>query len=294
MPRDREVARKLELERQRHRESAWASREASDSGLPLDAGPDTQTREGRVCWRSRWLFFSLATNDLGPTVVAAATLTLLAVVLCGVGRLSLVAYSRDIRTGSCKILAKHMQRIRAPIDFWRAALSVSLVEDASRPSPAPALPPGAPTTCWSDGIPHSCEVPPPRAPVAMLATAYSTLKGAFDTNEQRQQALLDQHHVGETAACFFRYVGSQDRNVPSVQVVLSVTQALHAGHRGTRSAPSPWLVVSQFGVIVAALAFWALVTAKCSLGQWQREVPSQDVGLSLLSSHTTSSIVEQT
>merc|ERR1712205_171037 len=106
MPRDREVARKLELERQRHRESAWASREASDSGLPLDAG--TQTREGRVCWRSRWLFFSLATSDLGPTVVAAATLTLLAVVLCGVGRLSLVAYSRDIRTGSCKILAKHM------------------------------------------------------------------------------------------------------------------------------------------------------------------------------------------
>ena len=97
MPRDREAERERELERQRERERRWAS-----GGLGNEHAY-TASGKGRV------MFFNTSTNDLGPTVAVAAALSLVAVALWGVGRMSLVAYHGNIKTGTCTVLAKELQ-----------------------------------------------------------------------------------------------------------------------------------------------------------------------------------------
>ena len=102
MPRDREAERQRELERQRERERWWAS-SAAGGGVPEYEHAYAAVGKGRV------MFFNTSTNDLGPTVAVAAALSLVAVALWGVGRVSLVAYHGNIKTGTCTVLAKELQ-----------------------------------------------------------------------------------------------------------------------------------------------------------------------------------------
>jgi hypothetical protein len=274
MPRDREAERVRELERQHERERRWASGAAS---FPPQAGAPH-------CPRSAILFFNLSSNDLGPTVVAAAALSLLATALWGVGRLSLVSYTGDIRTGTCTVEAKELQHIHiaAPgVDFWRAALNVSLVEQQA-PAKMPPSPPSPFTTCWSDGVPGPCEAPPAAPPpLSYRATAYDNLKGTYSPDKHTEQALLDQHHVGESCTCYFGYLEGESRDVLELRVVFSVTKALHAGSASGRPAVGngSWLRAAQLGTALAAAIFCLLVVCKMMFGHWRRQAPIIEIAL---------------
>ena len=218
MPRDREADREKHLALQQTRECTWASSSDEIQDRPYTYGGVSRRRP----------FFNLATNDLGATVVVAAALSLLAILLWATAKLSLVSYTHEVKMGTCTILAKELQHIHIPVpgvDFWRAAINVSLAVDTQRKPATPALPPGAPTTCWSDGVPHPCEAPEPPPPRAYEATAYNDLKGTFDPDREEQQAVLDAHRVGERYPCFFgRFgicqtgLGSKNKNTEHFQL----------------------------------------------------------------------------
>lgn len=151
----------------------------------------------------RILFFSRSRADLGLTLILAAFLALLTLVLFKLDDdVQLLEYNRDMNPATCTVMSGELQNVfvpQGPADIegippeekWRAEVVVAVT-------------------------PEDTSVEPFQAP------AHDTLQGQFSTVKEFQQQWLDSHPEDSTSTCYYGINPGNGRRV----VVFDLASAL--------------------------------------------------------------------
>ncbi|EKX40738.1 hypothetical protein GUITHDRAFT_142600 [Guillardia theta CCMP2712] len=188
------------------------------------------------------LFFSTSKADLGLTLIVAAVLSLLTLVIFKLDNdVKLLEYNKDMRQGNCKVLSAELQHVSVPQgppdvdipdeDKWRGEVIVE-------------VDPG-------DGA-NSFQVP-----------VHDTLEGQFSSVKEYQEQWLQRHQEGKQEVCYYGMFHGHMAAVFDLQAALTKVNGSWGEDHSSFSMHVAKVVVGFF-----ALLFVGLVLIKLLVGKW--------------------------
>ena len=219
--------------------------EPEDASAYRGQGHSMQTASEGTSNR-RMIFFSRSRADLGLTLVVAAALALMTLVLFKLDDdVQLLEYNHDMRPASCTVVSGELQSIMTPQgppeiegippeEKWRAEVVV-------------------------DVNPNDSEIQP------FQARAHDTLRGQFSSVKEYQEQWLESHEVNSSDTCYYGVNAETGRRVVVVDLESALTKVT-TGWAGPHSSFA--MHVSKIIVAFFAFVFAGLVIFKLVAGKW--------------------------